>query len=326
MAVLTSWLNSMVKAAIVLASLLYAAAVPAQMVATLTLQQAFSLAVQNYPLIRQQGLLQQSSRLSIENISSNLLPQLVVNGQATYQSDVTSVNIPLPGIKVPTPPKDQYRLTAEADQLLYDGGLTKAQQNIQSLHTSVEENRLAVERYHLKERINQLYFSILYQDELLKQTDLTIKDIQAGIDKVKPQVENGVALRSNLQILQAQLLQTAQRTIEIKATRKGLTDALSVFLPQPISANTQLEMPADLPVRRYGYYTPGTGMVPKPVVATGRTTTVDTCRHAAQSNRFFSGWIWQAGIKLIIQRLQAFLYHRVKAKLVVGQFVQQQAG
>ena len=40
-------------------------------------------------------------------------------------------------------------------------------------------------------------------------------------------------------------LQTQQRAIEIKATRKGLTDALSVFINQPISENTQLEMPAD---------------------------------------------------------------------------------
>jgi len=245
MAALTKWLNKVVKAFLLLCLIFYASGLKAQDTAVISLQQAFSLAAQNYPLIQQKGLLKQTEQLSIQNLSSNFLPQLTVNGQATYQSDVTRVNIPLPNVKIPTPAKDQYKIVAEADQLLYDGGLNKAQKEIQSLNTNVQENTLAVELYNLKVRINQLYFSILYQDELLKQTGVTVKNIEAGINKVKPQVDNGVALRSNLQELQAQLLQIRQRVIEIKATRKGLTDALAVFINQPITENTALEMPAD---------------------------------------------------------------------------------
>jgi len=245
MSELTKWLNKVVKGILLSGCIIYASFLYAQGPAVISLQRAFTMAEQNYPLIQQKGLLKQTEQLSIQNLSSNFLPQLAVNGQATYQSDVTSVNIPLPNVKIPVPSKDQYKITAEADQLLYDGGLNKAQKQVQSLNTTVQENSLAVELYSLKTRINQLYFSILYQDELLKQTDVTLRNIQVGIDKVKPQVENGVTLRSNLQELQAQLLQTKQRAIEIKATRKGLTDALSVFLNQPVTENTQLEVPAD---------------------------------------------------------------------------------
>jgi outer membrane protein TolC len=155
------------------------------------------------------------------------------------------VDVSLPGVSIPSQSKDQYKAIAEVNQLLYDGGITKGQKNVQQLNSDVEQNKLAVDLYNLKARINQLYFSILYQDQLLAQTALVSKDIQAGIDKVKPQVENGISLRSNLQLLQAQLLQTQQRAIEIKAARKGLADALSLLINQPIDETTQLQLPVE---------------------------------------------------------------------------------
>jgi outer membrane protein TolC len=211
----------------------------------LSLEEAFQLAEQNYPLIHQKDLIKQSERLSLRNLNSNFLPQLSLSGQATYQSDVTKVDVPLPGVSIPSQSKDQYKAIGEVNQLLYDGGITKGQKNVQQLNSDVEQNKLAVDLYNLKARINQLYFSILYQDQLLAQTALVSKDIQAGIDKVKPQVENGISLRSNLQLLQAQLLQTQQRAIEIKAARKGLADALSLLINQPIDETTQLQLPVE---------------------------------------------------------------------------------
>jgi outer membrane protein TolC len=241
---LTKRLNKMVKTGISSILLIFPVLLYSQE-KTISLEKAFALAEQNYPLIHQKDLIRQSEALALKNLNSNFLPQLTVSGQATYQSDVTKVNIPFPGISIPSQSKDQYKAIGEVNQLLYDGVLTRGQRNIQQLNSNVEENKLAVELYNLKARINQLYFSILYQDQLLTQTDLVSKDIQTGIDKVKPQVENGVSLRSNLQLLQAQLLQTQQRAIEIKSARKGLADAISLLINQPVSEITKLQLPAE---------------------------------------------------------------------------------
>jgi len=211
----------------------------------ISLEQAFQLAELNYPMIHQKDLIKESERLSLENLNTNYFPQIVINGQATYQSDVTKVPFLLPGISVPFLSRDQYKTIGEVDQLVYDGGAIKSQKNIQQLNTTVEQDKLAVELYNLKSRINQLYFSILYQDDLLQQTELVLKDIQIGIDKVKPQVDNGVTLRSNLQVLQAQFLLTQQRAIEIKSARKGLADALSLLINQNISETTKLQPPIE---------------------------------------------------------------------------------
>jgi outer membrane protein TolC len=97
--------------------------------------------------------------------------------------------------------------------------------------------------YKVKDRINQIYLSVLYLDEQLKQVDLVKEDIQTGIKKLEAQVQNGVAFKSNVSRLKAESLKTDQRAIEVKASRKGLVEALAIFIGQPLSANLQLEQP-----------------------------------------------------------------------------------
>ena len=239
---LTIWLDKLAQRLLVVGIILTSIDAKPQ-TNQLTLEEAYQSSRQNYPSIRQKDLIRQMESLSLQNINSAYLPQVSFNGQASYQSDVTAVNISLPGIKIPSQPKDQYKAIADVSQLIYDGGTTREQKNIQLLNSSVEDNGVEVELYVLKTRINQIYFNILYQDELLKQNSLLLKDIQIGIDKIKPQVDNGVLLRSNLHVLQAQYLQTQQRAIEIKNTRKGLLDALSLLINQSLTEDTDLQAP-----------------------------------------------------------------------------------
>jgi len=90
---------------------------------------------------------------------------------------------------------------------------------------------------------------ILLLDEQLKQTELVKKDIQRGIKRVEAQVQYGTAFRSNLLTLQAELLKTGQREIELRANRKGLIDVLSVYVNQPLRETVQLQKPVwDQPV------------------------------------------------------------------------------
>ncbi|WP_315821891.1 TolC family protein [Paraflavitalea speifideaquila] len=124
---MTKWLNNMVKYWKTTILLLWITPALAQDSTLLTLEQAYDLARQNYPLIRQKGLVKQTADLTVDNLAKGYLPQVTISGQATYQSAVTSVPIKVPGIDIPTLAKDQYRIQAEATQLLYDGGTIAAQ-------------------------------------------------------------------------------------------------------------------------------------------------------------------------------------------------------
>ena len=210
----------------------------------LTLAQANELAQKNYPLIRQKDLVRQTADLNISNLSKGYLPQLMVSGQATYQSDVTKVDIKVPGIDIEAPAKDQYKVLAEASQLIYDGGVIKQQKVYQQLNEDVQQQQLEVELYKVKERINQLYLGILFLDEQVKQTELVKADLNTGIKTVQAQVNNGVAFKSNLNTLKAELLKVDQNTIQLLTSRKGMLETLGLFLNKTLPENTKLETPS----------------------------------------------------------------------------------
>jgi outer membrane protein TolC len=241
MQVLTRWLNKLVGFAGLLSLLVVTHNSEAQ--APLTLDEAFALATDNYPAARQRELTRQTEALTKENLRSSFLPQVSILGQGSYQSDVTRVAIPIQGIKVPEQEKAQYRVYADVSQQLYDGGLVREQKAVQGLNTKVEDSRVDVELHNVKTRVTNLFFGILYQQQLLAQSDLLLTDIKIGINKVRPQVENGTVLRSSLLVLEAQKLQTEQRIIEIRNTKKGFLNALATLLKINLSENATLEMP-----------------------------------------------------------------------------------
>lgn len=209
----------------------------------LRLEQAYMLAQQHYPVIHQRDLIRQTTGFTLENLQRGYLPQLSLSGQATYQSEVTGVEIPLPGISLATVNKDQYKLLADLNQLIYDGGMIREQKKIQRLQEDAEQQKVEIELYKLKERISQLFLGILFLDEQLKQVELIKTDLNTGIKKVEAQVQNGVAFQSNLNSLKAELLKAEQRAIELKSSRKGYCEVLAMFIHQPITENTRLEKP-----------------------------------------------------------------------------------
>jgi len=198
----------------------------------LTINKAYQLAKQNYPQIKQQELIKKTREYSFSNAAKGYLPALTINGQGTYQSDVTNFpfKIPVPGFTLPTYSKDQYKIYGEIDQTIYDGGLIKNQKQAAVINEMLEHQDLEVELYALYDRVNQLYFGALLVDEQLKQNDLLRKDIQNGLDKVKAQVANGVAYRSSADELSAQLLQAEQSRVELQSVRKAYLDMLGLFV------------------------------------------------------------------------------------------------
>lgn len=210
---------------------------------SLSLDNCLEMAKQNYPLIKQYTLIEKTKEYSIANAQKAYLPQFNVAGQATYQSAVTQIPISLPNVDIPTMSKDQYKLYGEVSQSITDLFTVKDQKEYINANSEIEVQKTEVELYKLRERINNLYFGILLIDAQIKQTELLKKDIQSGIEKTNVAIANGVALKSTADNLKAELLKADQRTIELKATRKGYADMLALFINNPIDENTVLEKP-----------------------------------------------------------------------------------
>jgi len=213
---------------------------------SLTIGECYSLARKNYPLIKQRDLITKTKEYSVSNAAKGFLPTFSVNGQATYQSAVTSFpfTIPIRGFTLPVYSKDQYKIDGQLDQVIYDGGVIKNQKQTAEANEIIQQQSLEVELYALYDRVNQLFFGALLVDAQLKQNELLKQDVQNGVDKEKALVANGTAYRSNVDELEAQLLQTDQSRIELVATKKAYLDMLAVFINKPVDENTILEKPA----------------------------------------------------------------------------------
>ncbi len=237
------FLSSIVKLLFLLAGLV-PGALRAQQIQLLTLEQAQELAQQNYPITRQRALLRQAEEYTLENLNRGYLPQLAFIGQATHQSDVTEVPVRLPNLEIPTPPKEQYKLTADVSQVVYDGGLIRQQKKVEQLNTVLEEQKVEVELHKLRDHVNQLYLGILLLDGQLEQVKLVQQDLETGIRKVEAQVKNGVSFMSNLYLLQAELLKNNQRLAELQASRNATLQTLGLYLGEPLDENVVLATPA----------------------------------------------------------------------------------
>ncbi|MBL0310924.1 MAG: TolC family protein [Bacteroidetes bacterium] len=216
----------------------------AQPTETLTLDGCYILAQENYPLFKQRDLIGKSKAYNIDNAKMGYLPQVNISAQATYQSDVTKIALPpsVP-ITIEPPNKDQYKLYGEVNQSLTDAFLIEPQRKLALNRAEVEQQKLEVDLYQLKERVNQLYFGILLIDGQEEQVEILKRDLQSGIDKISAAIKNGVAYKSNLSELRAELLKADQRTIELKATRKAYVDMLGQFINRELTENTKLESP-----------------------------------------------------------------------------------
>ncbi len=216
----------------------------------LTIDEVYQMARANYPLVKQKGLISKTKEYTVSNASKGYLPAFSINGQATYQSDVTSFpfKIPIPGFTLPSYSKDQYKVYGELDQVIYDGGLIKNQQQTAETNEMVQQQNLEVSLYSLYDRLDQLYFGILLVKQQLLQNKILQKDIQNGIDKAKALVANGTAYRSSVDELSAQLLQAEQSAVEITATQKAYLDMLGLFINKKLDTDTELEKPVSPPI------------------------------------------------------------------------------
>lgn len=215
---------------------------------SLTIETCYTLAAENYPLVKQRELLTKSNEYTLQNLSKGYLPQVTLAGQATYQSEVTQIPISIPGMNVPALSKDQYKFYGEVTQTLFDGGVIKQQKLTQQSNLQVEQQKLEVELYKIRDRINQLFFGILLVDEQIRQTELLKQDIALGFKKTEAAIANGTAFRSSADVLKAELLNADQRTTELKAARIAYAEMLGLFINRQLDAGTALEKPKALVV------------------------------------------------------------------------------
>ena len=215
----------------------------AQSVEKITLEACYQGAQTAYPIARQKALIREANQLSTNTLQKNYLPQIELNAQASYQSDVTQFPIRLPNVEITPLSKDQYKMTLDVRQIIWDGGVIKLQKNVYQSGADVETQKVEVEINKLKDRVNQLYFTILQIDENVKLIDLLKSDLLSRIKKLEGAIANGTALRMTVQTLEAENLKADQRLIELKSARLASILMLNLLINKELDDKTVFEKP-----------------------------------------------------------------------------------
>lgn len=208
-----------------------------------TLQACIELAEKNNPQSALLPLVKEAEAIQVGILNKSYLPQLSLGGQATWQSAVTSFPISLPNISVPTIPRDQYKTTIDLTQYLWDGGLTKSQKRVATATATAESRSIENSLYQTKEQISNLYFGALLAEKQLLNTEIVRNDLESQQKKLKASVENGTAIRSNVMMIEARLIELKQQQREIVSRKLAALQGLSILTGMQFSESTALVAP-----------------------------------------------------------------------------------
>jgi outer membrane protein TolC len=183
------------------------------------------------------------------------LPQVGLNGQATYQSDVTKIGISIPNMAIPTVGKDQYKVYLDLKQTIWDGGLSKAKELINNAENASNLQQTEVELYQIKEKVNQFFFTSFLIQENLKILEKKTETLRERKKILESAVHNGMVLSSELDQLLAELIKTEQTLVELKSSNETVLYALSILTGKTPEQFNNLKLPDEtvisvLPLKR----------------------------------------------------------------------------
>jgi outer membrane protein TolC len=195
------------------------------------------------PRARQIALQETLANLRLENLDASWYPQVELSAEATYQTEVPSLNIDGAGSSVPPPEKDQYTATVEVSQRIYDGGRTRRQRRVERARLEEEKAGVRSSLFDLRESVSRSFFNALLAQEQRAQLGIFARDLRARLDLVRAQAEQGAALSTDTAAIAAELIEVRQDLAEAEARRRASLAVLEALIGQPVSRGTYLAMP-----------------------------------------------------------------------------------
>ncbi len=201
---------------------------------TLTLQQCRILAVKNSPLQARKLYAESISTLQTSNLRSNDLPRIALGAQASWQSDVFGLPIESPAFQIPTVPKDQYKISVDINQRIFDGGANRYLRQQRSLDSELAAAQVDVEVFALREVVTDLYFKALLLQESEAILNAGKTDLQSRLQQAEALVAEGVALRTSADQVKIQILKLDQLLDAAAADKRAMLDILAQWVGRPV--------------------------------------------------------------------------------------------
>ena len=130
--------------------------------ADVTLDYCLEKAELNYPMVKKYALVEATGKLSLDDINRGWLPRIELYGQSTVQNavpafpDILRDMIAQAGAEMRGLGQLQYKVGAEVNQTVWDGGASRSRRAIERASTAQSLAALDVELYAVRAKVEDI--------------------------------------------------------------------------------------------------------------------------------------------------------------------------
>jgi len=217
----------------------------------LTLKECYEMALNVNAISGEKEAFANISRLRDENLTKGWLPSLDANASVAYNSDVVdfaAATSAIPGMSsVFRPmPQDQYKLTLDINQVIYDGGAIRSAREMEQADLRINEKQTETDLYKLRAQVNTYFFNIMLLNRQKELLDTYFALISKRIVSMQSAEANGVISKPDIDVLTSEKLKLEQQLTENRLRRAALIKILSDITGSGISDSTELILPVQV--------------------------------------------------------------------------------
>jgi outer membrane protein TolC len=191
------------------------------------------------------------SKLRDKNLVRGWLPTLDANGSLIYNSSVIDMSgvlgsLPIPGIAgaIKPLPHEQYKVTLDINQVIYDGGAIKGARELEKADLNVNEKQTETDLYKLRGQINTCYFNLLLLARQKELLNTYLEIIKKRIGTMQSGINNGVIIKSDADVLTSEKIKIEQQLDENEIRKTSFLKVLSDLTGNKIDSSTEFILPS----------------------------------------------------------------------------------
>ena len=209
------------------------------------LQSCISAAIEHNAMTTNTGLIAEQYRLQGQMMEYTWFPQLFLNAQGSYQSDVISLDfgMELPGLVLPEIPHFQFKTSVDLQQVVYDGGMIKAQKLINDREESLNQVAINQIKYQVRQAVEAVYMSVIKLAAQLPILALQKETLMSLMQDVGLRIESGMALETDQDLIQVGLLELDLQQQNLNAMIHAQIEVLVLLTGLRIHDHEELILP-----------------------------------------------------------------------------------
>ena len=215
----------------------------------LTLKECYDLASKASALAGEKNAYSDIWQMKDKNLAKGWLPSLDASGSILYNSsvvDMTSALGAIPGLAglISPLPHEQYKVTVDINQVIYDGGAIKNARKLEVAGMNVSEKETETDLYKLRSQVNGYYFNLLLIDRQRELLNNYLGLVKKRIQSMESALSNGVIIKSDIDVMTSEKIKIEQQIHENEIMKVSLLAQLSDLTGTRIDDGSQFIMPA----------------------------------------------------------------------------------